>query len=318
MALAYTEFDSTPTNILADLRTAITASTDWTRPNSGSEPDTYKATTTRGAEMVFDLADAAVTNEKLQIGVYTSYDGTTFGSKTTKYLYFRYSTSGASSSQPLHCVVSASKEHIFVGIEGPRGGETGAVSTSGGMKGYFFMTDLVPYHAADTDSVVVSGASQMAASPGGSLTNSLPVHISRDYANTSDWAAGRLASLEFPSVSLASQSNNRPQVTFPRDCAIDGKFYLAPYVVFEDAAGIRGRLNRIFYAGVNYTETISAGTAPVGSTVTYGGLTYILYAVSKSDGGQGSTNYWGPLGFAFNSSSFASTSISPVVAIPKE
>jgi len=61
MALSYVEFTTTPTNLKADLKTHIDASTDW----SNITGDIMKATTTRGAELVIDLGKSAATAVRL-------------------------------------------------------------------------------------------------------------------------------------------------------------------------------------------------------------------------------------------------------------
>src|SRR3954471_9618280 len=120
MALAYSEFTTTQANLVADLKTAITSSSDWANITG----NILKATTTRGAQMVVDLTDAAIALNLLTIAFYRTHDGVTGVDKITRFIYFKSGATGATTN-PVYCVVSASKEHLYVSVEGPRSGQTG-------------------------------------------------------------------------------------------------------------------------------------------------------------------------------------------------
>src|SRR4051812_49534066 len=102
MGNTFSTFDCTPTTAVAAIKAAILASTDWSNPAG----DRVVCTTTRGASMVVDLADAAATSFKLQFGIYRT---TGLADKIIRYLL--WASSGGTTSDPLHCVVSAGKEH---------------------------------------------------------------------------------------------------------------------------------------------------------------------------------------------------------------
>jgi hypothetical protein len=113
MAVTFAQFDTTPAGAVAAIKAAILASTDWSNPAG----DRVICTTTRGAAMVVDLADAAASVATLQFGVYRT---TGLADKIIRYL--RWRVSGGATSDPLHCAVSAGKDHLFITVEGPRAG----------------------------------------------------------------------------------------------------------------------------------------------------------------------------------------------------
>lgn len=306
MSLHYVEFETTQANLLADLRTQILTSTAWARPNAGSRPDLYKATTTRGADMIFDLSDAAIGVNNLNMAVWRAHDGTTGTDKTVRYLHWRQT--GGATTNTLNCVVSISKEHVFISIEGPRPSQSGPVSANyGSPRRYFFMNDLVPYHGNDTTPVVVAGGSPF--NSGSSLVaqSNYNVHVSRNWANSASWAPAKLLTLDFPAAYDAATLN----VT--RQTSADSKHYLAPYVVFGDESGMRGRLASFFFAGYNVADTLELAVPPVGTRVQYQGQWYKLLAVSK--GTDVSGPYWDQFGSASNTTA-TTFHRSPVVAIP--
>lgn len=282
--LAYSEFTTTQANLLTDLRTAILASASWTRPNAGSKPSTYKATTTRGADMVFDLEDAAIDTQKMTIGVWRSYDGTTFTDKTQRYLYWR-NTAGASTNV-LHCIVSISKEHVFISVEGPRGAESGTESTTNGSgRQSFFMCDLVPYFGADTNPVVFAGGNPIAQLPSSNININCVGHVTRDYANTTSWSQGYLATLTNVASGGAVSWN------YTNKSIIDSNYYIYPYVYISTNDGIRGRLATFFFAGYvlpdNYLSDVYAPS--IGARITYDSQVYKIVYTNKAATNSGAT-----------------------------
>lgn len=381
MALAYSKFDTTPANLIADLKAAIVASTDWAdisvvtptttqtttlaaaattvvvASSTGMVPGmvvvlepgvagkeewrtvltvplatsitvaalTYahasgsvvrngsnilKATTTRGAQMVVDLTDIHPQLNYLALGFWRTHTGALGGGvdkMPTRYVVWRSTTTGTTSAMSLHVVVSASKEHLFVSIEGPRAWEASATSTIyGSVKHYFFMADLVPYHAADLTPAVVVGA-VMAATPGAGVSiQSHLCFVSRNASDTISWTPGKVASPMFVTIQSGAS------VSLTRQCSIDGNLYLLPYVFFDEVEGIRGRLAKIYYAGGNAPMAATDVSTPIGETLTYDGNTYKFIAVNSGDGG--SSEMWGALGSAANDSSGPARSV--VVALP--
>lgn len=307
--MVYSEFDSTPANVLADIRTVLTSCASVSRPNSGSEPDAYKITTTDGADMVFDLNDSAVTSTMLTIGAFKNYDGTTFTDKLVRYLNWR--PSGGATTNPIHCVVSVSKEHVFIGIEGPRAPETGAVSTLyGSYRSYFAMSAVTKYHAGDVATAVCVGQNHTGGTTSTVVNGSHKSHITRNYGNTQSWEPGLLQTLAFPMAGATQAGLN-----VVRTAIGDGNFYLSPYVFFGDAGGIRGRLKAFHHAGFTVPDVFEAGSSPVGSTVTYDGQLYKLIGVNKSETNTIQVIQWSGFGGSVNNNGTLSWA-SPVVAIP--
>lgn len=376
MALTYSEFDTTLGELTVALRTAILASSDWSKINSGTViqstsanaaiaatsltftsttgfsagqsvrvgtgataeyktltavtgttitftgqalinaqasgtqvfplGEVLKCTTTRGADMIVDLAESHVNLTGLVMAVWRAHDGTTGTDKSQRWLYHRAGAATATNI-PLHCIVSASKEHLFISVEGPRANETGATSAVvGTVRNYFLMDDLVPYHAGDTTPVVVAGGGMAASATASAGNNSHQANFLRNYANTASWSVAKLLTLDFPSLA----STETIQVT--RLTTGDGKYYLAPYVCFGDESGLRGRLASFFHVGFNFSDTPEIATPPIGQKVQYGGKWYKLLAVNKSDGAVAT---WSQLGSAANNS-VANFFRSAIVAVP--
>jgi hypothetical protein len=380
MAITYSEFDTTPAGLIAALKAAILASTDWTADaavtpvttttssattssgttvnvNSttglsvgqsitigtvGSGTETHRvitgisgstltvtptwglvysigaairtrnnivrSTTTSGAKIVVDLEGASSDNylSYLGLGVYREWAGTApsgFTDATQAYCYYR--ASAGTSAMPLHVTLSAGKDHLFVGIEGPRANETNPTSTTyGSVKNYIAISELTPYHAGDTSAVVVVGYASPTFTPS-VATGGHQSTASRNYANTTSWNAGRLATLDWPTIYTTDV------VTMPRECDIDGNTYLLPYVYFSEADGIRGRLKHFFYCGTTAPSSLLDYPDPVGTKVSYGGTVYKLIAPNKGDG---SNVAWGPFGSVSNGSSTPMRSL--VIAVP--
>jgi hypothetical protein len=303
MALAYSEFVTTQANLVADLKTAITASSDW----SNITGNILKATTTRGAQMVVDLTDAAITLNVLTIAFYRTHDGSSGVDKITRYIYFKRAAAGATTNN-VYCVVSASKEHLFVSIEGPRPGQTGASDASyGSFRDSFFIGDLVPYHAGDSVPAVVSIANMNNSAARSLLTNNHQAYVSRNYLNTQSWVTARLLTMSFGGAYINWQFK----------AAIDGNYYVFPYLVMEDQDGLRGRLNNVYFAGWGQPNSLAVDLPPnVGSRISYGGQTLKLLRPFKGDGSNnGGQDTWNALGMASNAST-SNVNHSPVVAVP--
>ncbi len=263
-----------------------------------------KTTTTRGVDMIFEI-ERGETNG-LTLAVWKAHDGTSGTDRSNRWLYFRSATTTVTAT-PLHVVVSASKEHIFFSIEGPRANENQATSaTLGSIKNYLFMDDVVPYHAGDLTPVVFAGG-QVAASPTASLASgSFQGNFSRNYPNSASWPVAKVLTLDFPSLSSTET------IQVPRLSSGDNKYYFAPYVCFGDESGIRGRLASFFHVGYTSSDTPEIAPPPVGQKLQYGGKWYKLTAVNKSDG---AVMTWGQLGSSTNNT--ATTYFrSVVVAVP--
>lgn len=307
MVLAYSEFVTTQANLLSAIRDAILVSTDWSRPNAAGKPNLLKCTTTRGADMIVDLEDAAPSLARAVMAVWRQHDGTTGVDKAARYLFWRYTTSGASAGMNVHVTVSADKDHLFISAEGPRPTETGAYSaTYGSIRTYFFMCDLVPYHASDTNPVVVAGGHMSDNSVSGISLNNHQVQTSQGF-NLEPWSFGKLCSVDFITMFTADTIQTK------RECLWNDSYYLFPYVVVDDYAGLRGRLSSFFFAGYNQsTDSPEISTPAVGSKVQYDGKWYKLVSPCKGDG---SSNYfYGQFGAVANTGSNQGRSV--VIAIP--
>lgn len=304
MATAYAEFRCLGSDLLAQLQAAILASSDWSRPNAGARPNTLKATTTRGAQMVVDLSDVAPTVQKLTLGVYDSYDGTTLGNKLTRYLWMKNANTGTLAANYYYVTVSAGKEHLFFSVEGPRSGDTSNdLAGIGSNKQYFFLCDLVPYYdnTVDPNPAVICGASDTTNTSETVLsTTDMKVWATKSKSGQ-PWSAGMLAMLDQSSLYI---NLNRT--------AADGNYVMSPFVFFDDVDGMRGRLNNIYYMGFNYTQ-VSDGqpSAPQGGTITKDSVTYKIINANKG----GVVVNAGPLGYITNDTAATATR-SVLVAIP--
>lgn len=294
MTIAYREFDTTQANLVADLKTNILANTtDYTNPTG----NVVQATTTRGATIAIDLSGYQISVTNLSPKPWRLFSagvGTDAGPQ--KWLYWQQYNAGAA-AQPLHCRTAAGKEFLYVDIEGPRAGEANADSTTkGSARTYFFIADVVPYLAADTTPTVCYGAAgQLAASSSAGTNNGTHViHVGRNQANTTPWIPGKLWTLRAAcSPGEWGGLNYQPY-------AADGNQYCFPYVVMEDAAGLRGRLNGIMYCGQNSQaeqyDTVAPGMS--GGTFTFNGNTYKTITPSKGSGQGNNRQSWGALGEA--------------------
>jgi hypothetical protein len=306
----YDEFTTTQANLLTAIRTAILTSTDWSQPNAAGNPNLLKAVTTRGANMVVDLNSQAVNNRRMVIGCYTDHDGTTGQSKTERSLWWKELDTG-DATKTLRVIVAAGKEHLLIIVEGPRGGEAGAdEATYGSMKNYFFMCDIVPYFdTVDvTPAVCISNNKGTGDGNASHAGQSYMCYSSRDADGTAAWNQGKLMSLYPP------MGETMAVTLVPNMHGLDGAAYLAPYVVAEDDDGLRGRLSSFFYCGYNFSTYQDASLMQAGSTVEYGGKTYKIIGVNKSNG-RNSWDAWGPFGAVYNRVS-TNTYRTPLVAVP--
>lgn len=258
-------FDTTSANIVADLKAKILLSSDWSNP-SGNR---VVCTTTRGADMVVDLADAAAQPHQMQLGVYRT---AALADKIVRYIIWRQS--GGSSTNPLHVTVSVGKEHLWITIEGPRAGEPNAVlSTSGSYRGVLYLGDLIPYFSNDTVPAVVLVAMQTS----GDVTPA-QCRVSRNRSNSVSWEHAKICSFEPPHDEPASTS----VYNVTRLASNNSKMYLFPFVLFEDVDGLRGRLNKIYNMGFAIARATSGEPSPaIFSRVSYDGETFILLPTSR-------------------------------------
>lgn len=266
-----------------------------------------RTTTDSGAAMIIDLEGGDFTTNGLGIAMYRQYTGTDPGGFADPSMFgLFWKTAVMPSTSPIHVILSAGKNHLFISVEGPRQFESGTTSaTYGSVRNYFAASDLVRYHAGDTVPTVIGIGAPIFSAQTSVNSGFHQAQISRDSTDTHSWRPGRLATLDWPTI------GSTDVVTPNRDCAIDDSTYLLPYVLFSEFEGIRGRLSHFFYGCSNAPTPITDIPDPVNSKVAYNGVVYKMLAVNKGDG---SSAAWGPFGSALNSSSIPLRSV--IVAVP--
>lgn len=275
MAFTYSEFTTTPSGLVAALKSAITASADW----SNITGDIVKAVTTRGAQLVVNLNKSAVSSAHQPISMWRTHDGSTGVDELTPY-YLKWRSSGGATSDTLYVTVSASKEHLTIVVEGPRAGDTNATdATNGSPSMVFHIGDLVPYHAGDTIPVAC-------AVPWNNTSFSQAVqafaYTSRNMGDNRSWNPAILLSVCGVSMNT-SYRGSQPLA------AGDGNIYLWPWIVVEQADGLRGRLADIFFGGFSggglSNNNPMVGALAPGMEITYDSKTYKLFDAAKNISG---------------------------------
>lgn len=309
MAFAYSVFDTTPANLVADLKTKILLSSDWSNPSG----NVVKCTTPLGATMAIDLAGAAAVNTQTWTPyIYRTYATSSGVDQLTGYgITFKAQNTGTTTTIPLHVTLSAGNTLLYVQIEGPRAGETGADTSYGSIRQTIALSQITPYFAGD--------AVPQVAFMGGShnpIADSVPVNFQSTYsrvgqnmAQTTPWVTAHLMALCFP-------QDAQQWATVMPNRGSDGSFYLSPYVVFEHLAGLRGRLTDVFFAGAN--RSVQAGDLfyqahTVGDVLTIGGNTYTVIAPYRGV----QTNSWnegGAFGY-YTNAGISDWGRSPLVAV---
>jgi hypothetical protein len=269
-----------------------------------------KATTARGADMILDLADAAVTTGQIQIGLYRTHNGTTSTDKVVRYL----GTKVAALTNTMRARVSVSKEHLYVDLEGPRWGETGYDTSYGPYKSYIFIGDLTPYHASDLVPAVVAIMGDI---NGGTTGTGSRAVVSRNQADDTSWVFAQILTLTHHTHHSFDSDGAYPNMAQHYSKG-DGKLYVWPYVVVEDRDGIRGRISRIHNAGwsasngavqAQYSGAMHSGIVD-GTEISYGGITYRamkpIQASANASGGLALSQVY----------AYRNNDYSPLVAVP--
>jgi hypothetical protein len=289
MAFVLSEFTSTPANIVADIKTKVLLSSDWSNP-TGS---VLQATTPLGATMAVDLVGGgAADNLHMKPKFWRLFSAGSGTDAYQRYIYWSRNGNSISSSSTLHVRVTAGSTLLYVEIEGPQAGESGADASQGSWRQAFFIAQMTPYFVGDTVPAVVAGGSGYTNNESQAVGGyGIQCAVSRNQANTAPWVMAKLASLSPLDTSQAGRGWTYQPV------ASDGNTYLLPYVVFEDVAGIRGRLTDLFFAGYPSGEngvfdTVANGLA-AGQQVTFGGNTYKITAPYRNEGQSGNTWFSG-------------------------
>lgn len=282
--------------------------------------EVLRTTTVRGAPMILDITGGTYNGEMARKVAAAAYNGFTpptttvapviTGGSAYRSAYYRRGNA-SSLSAIVHVIVSTSKDHIFISVEGPRMSEPlPSTTTYGSNRGYVFMSDLVPYSPSDTVPTVVLGGQAPYDSDGGISNKSHIVNVSKSFDGAGSWIEAVPLALQYPTTLIGYT------LSAQRMTSIDGtdKYYLSPYVIAANDCGLRGRLSSFFYAGSNSTTGSDTFNPTVGSEVIYNGVTYKLMAVSKSDGTGGSTYSFGSFGAVNNAG--ADFWQSPIVAVP--
>lgn len=266
MATTFASGDCTVTGLIAALKEAIDVSSDWSIPAA----DRVTCTTTRGEIMHLNFSAAAAAG----LTVVVSRNADIAVDYTTRYLQWR--DSGGATSDTVHWVISAGKEHLFISIEGPRAGETNAVSTTmGTYRAIFWIGDLVPYHASDSIPATVLVAATATGKP-----DFIATSVSRNQANSSSWVSARLLTLTQPRV--GSSSGDLGWSSVPLRATGDSKTYMWPYVVVEETDGPRGRVAKVFHLGACIQGDFSDIPPSLFSRYVYGSDTYITLPTTRS------------------------------------
>lgn len=316
MATAYTEFDCLGSDLLSTIQTAILASSDWARPNSGTFPTLYKATTTRGAQMVIDINAVALTTTNFTVDIFHSHNGTTGTSAARRYLRMKGGATGTLATNMYHGIVSVGKEHFFLSVEGPRASEANADSGSfGSPRAYIFINDLEPYFPlVDTTPTVIHnalGSNTANVLPSTASANIKVAYAARNGLDTIYHSPGRLGS-------VADLAGNGGEVATLRNQAVldSDNYFVWPYVFSDSTEGPRGRLKSFFFAGwsmVTSSTDTAQSVPPIGQVIEWESNLYKLLAVNKGDG-----NNYSQSGAFGSTSQISSTNwmMSPVVAVP--
>jgi hypothetical protein len=306
MAQHFAFYDTTPANWVADTKAQITTSTDW----SNITANIVKATTTRGAEMVLDLNKAAPVNNYATVAFWRTHNGSSGTDEITRYLHWKYQ-SGGTTSNSLHCLVSASKEHLLLQVEGPYGSESNTDHVeSGSKRTTLIMADIVPYHGGDTTETVAVWSNIV--NTQSTSNGNQYIHVARNQADTGSWLPASLTTINTLWGQDAAQG--AMPMTLQHIAKGDGKTYLFPYVVIENQDGLRGRLNNMYWAGWSRSAINGEGGGLTeGSTVTYGGSDYVIRKFFKALNISSSSSY-SPFGYVPASTQYG---FEPLIAVKK-
>lgn len=258
------------TQITVDL-TGINNDVTWPAGTTIANTAGYllKSTTTRGAQMVIDLFAGLDMNHALRVDVYRTHDGTTGVDRVSRILNW-VATSYATATDPVHVVVSAGKEHVWIRLEGSRWGEATSTNYNGSIGG-LFLGDLVPYFGTDTVPAVVLAAAVGDMASGGGNTG--VCYVSRNAANNASWVGADMLSLSRPTGGASANQFSETAVS-PTTLAMDGNHYLWPYVVVEHTAGLRGRVGQLLHVGSSSEQSVSPNPSSTGERYTVGGVVF--------------------------------------------
>lgn len=178
----------------------------------------------------------------------TGFSSTSYHMITLNGINF-YLWTGATTlvNAPFSLEVSVHTDLFYVGLRGPRTSEVGTADLNyGSTKSFALLTTITPYLSNDTSvdaQQVVLGSHT---SPSATVFNNKT--FSKVGLSGSTSAQGELATMRpaVQDVSVGDQLNNN---------TVAGNIMYWPYVLIEDAQGVRGMLNGVYFGGENYALT---------------------------------------------------------------
>lgn len=324
----------TYTRVITAINSATSLSFNSSYGTSGSIPSgttvttnsrLLKCTNSRGGQMYLELQSGhlptGLNDSYRAVGVtsYLSHTGATWassaytGMSSEGYIFYSGTLLNSQTDATLHVVVSSSKEHAYISIEGPRNVENYASSTTfGSLKNYAFIADIVPYHATvDLTPAVAFWANFSGSSNGASPTLADQLWrgiVSRTWDNDASWVPCRFPTITMPHMlsGAATSVNNW--------CEIDQREYTWPYLVVEETDGLRGRLNNIFHIGVNRVSYAIDNPQLPGNMLVQGSTRFKKVGIHKGDGSR--FGGAGGLGWANAISNSNDSNMTIVIAVP--
>jgi hypothetical protein len=297
-AVTFQEFDTTAASLVADIKAKILLATDWTNITG----DIVKSTTLGGADLIINLAKVAGEARGLSTSFWRLHNGTTGTDESaTKTAHTRAvaASTGTATSDPIHCIVAAGKNHLLITVEGARPGEIINAETTN-VRDFILLSDVVRYRDDDATPCVFGAGRDVAVTAA-----ALPYRtglLSRNRAGSAAWRPSLVATMGQP-ASVAAVN----QLVHVSD---DDIATLYPYLIIDQAEGLRGRLRNILNGGQAY-NAISTDVAQIvpGMKFAYGGVTWIAMPILKSPG----TSI---MGSAMHLMSTANTHEGPLVMVP--
>lgn len=267
-----------------------------------------KTTTSGGAQMVVEVARSE-NIARLMYRTHYTHNGSVSGGASS-WRSVTYQSGTVLTSHVVHAILSLSNDHLFISLEGPRPNETGAFSAVyGSLRQYMMMSEVILYRDDDTIPCVFSWGN-VAATAGAYLSRSFLGDVSRNFSDTFSLVRARLATVMVPIFNSGSATST--VTTFNSRSSIDGTMFMWPYMVVEDAEGLRGRLKMFHYIGHNRGAVGDDPLANPDELVTMGSVIYKTLAPGKGDG---SGNGSGAFGW-FQGSAQDAIFGSPIVAVP--
>lgn len=168
---------------------------------------------------------------------------------------------------PFSVEISVDSDLFYVAIRGPRSNEVGTEDLSyGSTKTFVLLTTIEPYLSTDTNvdaQQVVMGSHTSPSRT--TFGNKVYSKVGLNLANN---APGELATMRpaVQDVAVGDQLNNN---------SVAGNVMYWPYVLIEDASGVRGMLKGVYFGGENYALTGDSSKLYENLNVRVEGLRYM-------------------------------------------